>query len=140
MRGIAIAAIVAVAAACSDPISVQPTSWTATLVGTSAFPGVSGTATATATGTQTVVTATIEGAAAGSVLPWHIHFGTCDDDQGIVGGAAAYPSLEVDGTGSATATANVPAGLQVAVPYFVNVHASPADLATIVACGALVLQ
>lgn len=139
MKGLAIVTIVAFAAACSDPVSVPPREWEATLVGTAAFPGVSGTASATATATQTIVTATIAGAVVGSVLPWHIHFGTCEDDQGIVGDPGAYPFLEVDATGTATAAAGVAAGLQAGADYFVNVHAAPDNLPTIVACGQLEL-
>jgi Cu/Zn superoxide dismutase len=141
MRGLALSLILATTAACSGSVtSPPPGEWTATLAPTAGFPGVSGTATATTTATQTTVTATLSGAAPGSVHPWHIHFGTCVNDQGIVGGAAAYPHLEVDAAGNATATATINFRLQPGTPYMVNVHASPQDLPTIVACGGLTLQ
>jgi Cu/Zn superoxide dismutase len=141
MRAIAVLLIGLFVAACNDDGTTQPaTQWNATLAGTPAFAGVSGTATASVAGGQTVVTATLAGAQAGSVHPWHIHFGTCADDQGIVGGAAAYPHLQAGAEGQATATATVNVALQAGQAYFINVHASPQNLPTIVACGALTRQ
>lgn len=139
MRKIAMAAIVAImpAGACSDPVSVEQDEWFASLEARPGFAGVSGVAAAFVTPAQTIASVAIEGAAAGAVLPWHIHFGTCDDDQGIVGGAAAYPPLVIDATGTATASANVGVALQAGADYFVNVHAAPDNLSTIVACGEL---
>lgn len=137
MRGIAMAAMVAIAAACSDPVSVEQDEWFASLEAQAGFAGVSGVAAAFVTPALTVVSVAVEGATPGAVLPWHIHFGTCDDDQGIVGGAAAYPALQINATGNATASANVAVGLQAGADYFVNVHAAPDDLSTIVACGEL---
>jgi hypothetical protein len=130
----------ALLAACGTSTGVQTTTWSATLAPEPAFPTVAGTAMATSTGTQIQVTASLTGVPQGSVLPWHIHFGTCDNDQGIVGSAGAYPHLEPNAAGEATATANVAAVLQPGQPYFVNVHASPQDLPTIVACGALTMN
>jgi hypothetical protein len=43
----------------------------------------------------------------------------------------------VGGGGTATAQAHVPVELNEARRYIVNVHASPIDMGTIIACGAL---
>jgi hypothetical protein len=87
-----------------------------------------------------VVTATLVGATPGAEHPWHIHLGTCDNDEGIFGDPAAYPHLQVGAAGQATAMATLVATLQAGASYFVNVHASAEDLATIVACGELTRQ
>jgi hypothetical protein len=133
---------ITVAACTSDPVTPSPveTEWTATLAAMPDFPGVTGSATVLSGPATTTVMATLQDAQPGSVLPWHIHYGTCDNDQGIVGAAAAYPHLMPDAGGSATATATVGVVLQPGQPYFVNVHASPEDLPTIVACGQLAQQ
>lgn len=93
--------------------------------------------TSTATGASASVTLT-QGEA-GSEYPWHIHEGTCDSGaQGpIVGDASAYTPLRPDETGQARATAELSVPLSAMGSYYVNVHASPDDLGTIVACGEL---
>lgn len=149
------AAVLLAIAACSqtpkvetDPetgrvdVDVQPPgqaeAWNATLspVGGS---GVSGTATAGDMNDATHATISISGARSGGVHPWHIHEGRCGDaSPPVVGPASSYPPLNVGAGGSATAQAHVPVELNEAKSYIVNVHASPANMATIVACGALV--
>jgi Cu/Zn superoxide dismutase len=112
-------------------------SWSANLspVGGS---GVSGTATATGMEDATHATISIRGAASGGVHPWHIHEGTCGDANApVVGPASAYPRLSVGGGGTATAQAHVPVELNEAKRYIVNVHASPTNMGTIIACGVL---
>jgi hypothetical protein len=52
-----------------------------------------------------------------------------------VGDASAYPPLVVGADGTATATAHIPVKLNEARNYIINVHASPTNLGTIVACG-----
>ena len=86
---------------------------------------------------KTQVTVNLANAMAGQRLPWHVHEGTCDRDMGIVGGASSYPVITVanDGTASSTTVLNV--GLDEAKDYIINVHASPTNLQTIVACGDL---
>lgn len=71
------------------------------------------------------------------VHPWHIHAGRCGSGGPIVGDPAAYPALRpgTDGNGTASATVNVP--LTMGQDYYVNIHASPSELGTIVACGQL---
>ena len=98
--------------------------------------GISGSASGTTARDSTHVTVNIMGATPGATLPWHVHDGTCGSaGPPVVGPASAYPALVVGADGRATATAHVPAGLNEAKNYIVNVHASPTDLGTIVACG-----
>ncbi len=79
----------------------------------------------------------ISNAVPGGQHPWHVHRGRCGSDQGIYGPADAYDPLEVDNNGRASSTAD----LQVASPktgdFFVNIHASRQNMATIIACGNL---
>jgi hypothetical protein len=79
----------------------------------------------------------VANAVPGGKHPWHVHRGRCGSDQGIFGPADAYKPLEVKGDGRASSTAE----LSVAAPrtgeFFVNVHASAQNMATIVACGNL---
>lgn len=98
--------------------------------------GISGTASGTTANDSTHATVNITGAQAGATLPWHIHEGTCAAANApIVGPASAYPPLVVGADGRATVTAHVPVGLNEAKNYIINVHASPTNLGTIVACG-----
>jgi len=111
--------------------------WQAMLDGQPGFEDVSGTATANVDANRTHVTINVSGAPAGGTHPWHVHEGACGTGGGIVGDAGAYPALEVGEDGSASASAHVERGLTAGSAYHVNVHASPEDLATIVACGDL---
>jgi hypothetical protein len=86
---------------------------------------------------RTNVTVNIQNATPGAQLPWHIHEGSCGNDRGIVGGAAAYRPLMVGSNGAATGSADVGVSLDEAKDYFVNVHATSTNLQTIVACGDL---
>jgi hypothetical protein len=76
-------------------------------------------------------------AAPGGVHPWHVHRGSCGNDQGIVGPATGYTPLHVgpDGEGEVAQTLAFPTPTD--GQYMVNVHASPTNLKTIVACGNL---
>jgi hypothetical protein len=86
---------------------------------------------------RTAAQVNISNAVPGGQFPWHVHRGQCGSDQGIFGPADAYPPLKVEDNGRASATAK----LEVAFPktgnFFVNVHASPKNMKTIVACGNL---
>jgi hypothetical protein len=86
---------------------------------------------------RTEVTVNIANASPGQQLPWHIHEGSCGNDRGIVGGASSYSPLIVGNNGAANGRANLTVSLDEAKDYFVNVHASPTNLETIVACGDL---
>jgi len=81
-------------------------------------------------------TVSITGATASSTHPWHVHSGRCGDNGPIVGPANAYPPLQVDANGAATANATIPVAMPSA-PLYVNVHLSPTQMGTIVACGNL---
>lgn len=97
---------------------------------------VGGTVQANAGSGGTTATVDIRGAVPGARLPWHIHRGTCDSNGPIVGAVNAYPPLLVSSTGRATATATIATNIDEG-DYYVNVHASPDNLGTIVACGEL---
>lgn len=115
----------------------QAEGWSATLspVGGS---GVSGTASASEMGDATHAIISISGGTGGGVHPWHIHEGRCGDpNPPVVGPASAYPPLNVGSGGTARAQAHVPVELNEARNYIVNVHASPSNMGTIVACGDL---
>ena len=87
--------------------------------------------------TQTRAHVSIANAPPGGRHPWHVHRGQCGSDQGILGPADAYPVLKVGGNGQADADATLPIPLPRQGDFFVNVHASPANMGTIVACGNL---
>lgn len=86
---------------------------------------------------KTNVTVNLANAMAGQQLPWHVHEGSCGNDMGIVGSASAYPVIVVGNDGKASTSATLSLQLDEAKDYFVNVHASPTNLQTIVACGDL---
>ena len=46
-----------------------------------------------------------------------------------------YPPLVVASNGTATATANLSTKLNEAKNYIINIHASPTNMGTIIACG-----
>lgn len=112
--------------------------WEADLEGTPDFADVSGTALALLEGSTTRVTVTIAGAPVGGEHPWHIHTGTCATGGPILGDPAAYPFLVPNASGQDTRSATIDEPLLASLSYHVNVHASPTDLDTIVACGDLV--
>jgi hypothetical protein len=86
---------------------------------------------------KTNVSVNLANAMAGQRLPWHVHEGRCDSDMGIVGDPAAYPVITVGNDGTASSNAVLSLHLDEAKNYFVNIHASPTNLQTIVACGDL---
>jgi hypothetical protein len=97
---------------------------------------VTGSATGSTAHDSSHVTVNIMGATPGATLPWHVHEGKCSDSgPPVVGDMAAYPPLVVGSDGKATATAHLSIKLNEAKNYIINVHASPTNLGTIVACG-----
>jgi hypothetical protein len=113
----------------------QPEAYTGTLsaVGGS---GIAGSATGTTANDSTHVTVNVTGGTPGATLPWHIHDGKCTDAGApVVGEASAYPPLVIGADGTATAQAHVAVGLNEAKNYIINIHASPTNLGTILACG-----
>lgn len=112
--------------------------WRGTLTGQGATPGITGTTVAHVTDDLTHAIINISGAPSGGTHPWHIHEGQCGDNGPIVGPASAYPPLRPGSDGRATAQVHL-ADLELneAKNYYVNVHASPTNMGTIVACGRL---
>ncbi len=153
MRTIVLCISLAAAAACTprihtDPdtgrvdVDMQPVTqrgevWNATLAGQGGFAGVSGTSRATVREGHTIATIALSGARSGGVHPWHVHEGKCGSGGPIVGTMNNYPPLQVGSAGQATAEAHLMLQLNEAREYHVNVHASPSEMGTIVACGAL---
>jgi hypothetical protein len=99
--------------------------------------GITGSFKALVNAGKTNVSVNLANAMAGQRLPWHIHEGTCDNDLGIVGDASSYPVIVVANDGTASVNTVVGVSLDEAKDYFINVHASPTNLQTIVACGDL---
>lgn len=111
--------------------------WNARLTGQAGYPSVSGSARASVANNQTTTTISLTGATAGGTHPWHVHEGKCGSGGAIVGDASAYSPLSVGTQGTAQGSATLSVVLNEAKDYHVNVHASPTDLPTIVACGNL---
>ncbi|MFI5250607.1 MAG: hypothetical protein ACHQTF_11590 [Gemmatimonadales bacterium] len=86
---------------------------------------------------QTLVYVSVMNAAPGGQHPWHVHLGTCGNDQGILGPADAYKSLKIDGDGKASQQITLPVPIPTTGQYHVNVHASSSNMGTIIACGNL---
>lgn len=119
-------------------ISAEGEDWKATLSSTTGST-VGGTVEARSGRTGTTATIRLIGASSGGRHPWHIHRGTCGSNGPIVGPADAYPVLVVGADGRATATATVAEdiGIGDVDDFYVNVHASPQAMGTIIACGDL---
>jgi hypothetical protein len=88
---------------------------------------------------KTRVQINLSRAQSGVELPWHLHRGTCGNDQGIVGDPAKYGLLATASDGSATGVATLEVTMPTEGEYMVNVHASALDM-TVVACGNLTSQ
>jgi hypothetical protein len=139
------------AAACGGgrPVEINPrdqmvgTRWNATLatpaelIGATQVKGSGWMGAADGDSSRTQASVSITNAVPGGRHPWHVHVGQCGNDQGIFGNADAYPLLEVRGNGQAQASATVPMPVPTSGQYFINVHASPNNLGTIIACGNL---
>ncbi|MDQ3138317.1 MAG: hypothetical protein M3Q93_12135 [Gemmatimonadota bacterium] len=86
-------------------------------------------------GMETEAGVSISNSAPGGRHPWHVHRGQCGTDQGVVGQADAYEVLEVEGNGEAEAEATLAVPAPRTGQYYVDVHASPSNMGTLVACG-----
>ncbi len=114
--------------------------WTATLVTPSTLSGavqVRGTANWMHDGSGSKVMVSISNATPGGRHPWHIHSGRCGGNGPIVGDPSAYKALEVNGDGNANENASLSMPLPSMSDYYVNIHASPENMGTIIACGNL---
>lgn len=92
---------------------------------------------------ETRANVTLRGGSAGGRHPWHIHSGLCSsgdaDPTAVgpeVGDPGAYPALEPNDTGNASATAILGVPLDPDAEYHVDVHQSEDD-PTVVGCGDL---
>jgi uncharacterized surface protein with fasciclin (FAS1) repeats len=80
---------------------------------------------------NSTVTVLLQGTPAGGVHPMHFHAGNCDSNGDVV-----VPLNNLDGTtGTSRTVVNVPYGAIVGGDHYLNVHLSPDDMGTIVACG-----
>jgi hypothetical protein len=112
--------------------------WKANIAGRAMWPSITGTAQAKVEGDNTLVTVVLQGLPPGGPYPWHVHEGTCETGGPIVGDPAVYLPLTVGADGRAEAnTRLLNLKLNEARQYHINVHRSPTDLATIIACGKL---
>src|SRR5687768_7745118 len=139
MNRTSIIAVAIVFAACTTMPPPVPADWTAAASANPGFAGAGANLTARSTAGGTTVSVAFREATdmTGTVRPWHVHYGRCGDDQGIVGDAGAYSPLRPGPDGTATVSATISAPLDPTRSYFVNIHKSPTELQTIVACGAL---
>jgi hypothetical protein len=112
--------------------------WNANITGRGQWTAASGTSAARVEGDNTLVTLVLTGLPQGGPYPWHVHEGTCETGGPIIGDPAVYPPLTVGADGRAEANARLlNLKLNEAKKYHVNVHRSPTDLPTIIACGEL---
>ena len=152
-RSAALAAV-AVAAACATPVmqgggprgsaaSSSPSNaqglptWHGTLMSKNGSTVVGSTTVRPISDAGTQATLTLSGATAGGVFPWHVHTGTCAQTGGIVGPPTSYTAVAVGADGSGTVVVTLPFATPTSGAYSVNVHASPSDMGTIVACADL---
>ena len=77
-----------------SPVSDVIGNWSSTLSPVNNS-GISGEAKVESRAANAKIQVHVMGAPAGSILPWHVHRGTCADDKGIVGGADSYKNLHV---------------------------------------------
>jgi hypothetical protein len=118
-----------------EPVGQRSETWNATLASMGGST-VSGTASAMVSDDMTHGRITLSGPA--GTYPWHIHEGECGDANGpIVGTMAAYPPVTVNAGGGTAQAHLADIELNEAKKYHVNVHASPTQMGTIVACGNL---
>lgn len=130
------ALVVSLGAACATAPIFEPRDWSAT-VQERGDSGVRANVRAASAPGQTAVSINLAGGQSNGTHPWHVHRGTCGNDQGIVGDPGAYPPLRPNSAGAASATALITVQLVPDGNYMVNVHRSPQALNEIIACGQL---
>lgn len=113
--------------------------WRADIVGIGRFTAIRGDAHVMSTiGVKSIMAgADIQFDAPFATRPWHVHVGSCATDGAIVGRPASYPLLRTNRGGRDDVTVRLPGGIDPDGVYHVDVHASAAELETIVACGDL---
>ncbi len=147
--GLVISSLTLAACGGGRPVEINPreqmvgTRWNATLatpaelVGATEVRGTGWMVAADQDSDETRAQVTIMNAVPGGEHPWHVHVGRCGNDQGIFGPPEAYDPLSVGGNGQAESTAELPVPVPTSGQYFIDVHASPNNMGTIVACGNL---
>ena len=150
MRALAFVLVAAVAVGCvrtrTDPVTGRTDidvespgqrgeDWSGQLTGRGMYTAVSGSVRASSIDGRTSVTAQLQGDAPNSSRAWALHEGRCDSPGPMLGGTYDYPTLQVAADGRAAATATLQHMLNEAKSYYVAVHASSSDMATVVACG-----
>ena len=120
-----------------QPVTQQGQLWRASLTGQGTAAGVTGSSEARVLSGRSNVTLTVRGAMQGATHPWHVHEGSCGSGGPIVGDPGLYSPLRVGNEGQAQGAAQLPLALNEARAYHINVHASPTDMGTIIACGEL---
>ena len=111
--------------------------WKTDLRSVGNYPGIGGTSRAMVAEGKTNATITVTGLQPGAVHPWHVHEGNCGSGGKIVGNPSDYTPLTVAADGTARGNANLMLRLEESAGYHVNVHLSPNQLETIIACGNL---
>jgi superoxide dismutase, Cu-Zn family len=123
--------------ACATPPLFEPREWTATVTGREGHEQARASVRAVVGPGTTAVAINLAGGTPNATHPWHVHSGTCASGGPIVGDPAAYPPLTPGSGGSAAATAALRVPLVPGSDYHVNVHLSPTQLGTVIACGDL---
>ena len=111
--------------------------WKSNLTGTGMYANVRGNSVVLVAEGRSNVTIAIEGVQPGAVHPWHVHAGVCGSSGPIVGDPGAYTPITVGNDGIGRASAAVALRLEESAKYHVNVHLSPSQMETIIACGNL---
>ena len=111
--------------------------WHASVAGEGVYSAMTGKATALVANGQTTVDFKLDKGTPGQTHPWHVHEGKCGSGGPIVGNASDYPPITIGAGGHGEANAKLAARLDEAKDYYVNVHASAAEMSTIIACGDL---
>lgn len=115
---------------------LQPTTWTASLVPTTAHPGVAGQAAAVVSASGTDLGIGLSGAVPGAGHIWALQSGSCSVLGQQIGENADYPVLTVSDSGKAAAETVLGSRLAREGSYAVLVRMSTIDTAR-VACGEL---
>ena len=76
----------------------------------------------------------------GTVRAWRLHFGTCQQDEGVVGVASEYPPLVAGADRNSFIRAVIPLQFDRNRRYHVRVHPSQQQLDRLMACANLTLQ
>src|SRR5688500_19819951 len=132
LEKIALVVVLTALAACATAPVADVANWSAAATSRPGFTGAAANATAVTNAGGTAVTVAFRDASgmSGTVRPWHVHYGTCGNDQGIVGDANLYSPLRPGSDGTARTSATIPMRLTADRSYLINIHKSPSELST----------